>query len=142
MKVYERSYCTVAISVVLFASGNVALANDTLDQGNASPASNTVKSGVEIRSEKVTYGDLNTDRTAGVEALYQRIGAAAKSVCGGKQNVRNLSLKMRRDWKNCYHTAFDQAIASTALPQLVAYHQDETGRVIATDEALMASRTN
>jgi UrcA family protein len=76
----------------------------------------------QFRTETVKFHDLNTNTSAGIEALYGRIHAAAKSVCGvaggGWEQIREL---------RCTTKAVAQAIEKANLPALTAYYQAKTG---------------
>jgi len=73
------------------------------------------------RSQTVKFNDLNVDTPAGVQALYSRIHAAAKSVCAETDPV------MRLGAIRCIGKAEAKAIQTLSLPQLTAYYRQKTG---------------
>src|SRR5215472_19021442 len=74
----------------------------------------------DARSETVKFADLNVSSSAGVEALYRRIHAAAWRVCeqpsGEMEAVRK-----------CVAKAEGDAISKVNLPLLTALYQSKTG---------------
>ena len=83
----------------------------------------------DSRSETVKFGDLNVNSSAGVEALYRRIHAAAWRVCvqpGGEMEAE----------RSCITKAERDAIAKVNLPLLSAFYQGKTG----TAPTVIASR--
>ena len=60
----------------------------------------------------VNFADLDLSKPAGAETLYQRIRAAARTVCGGtdhRHDMRNLRYP-RRAIRNCYEHAVADAL--------------------------------
>jgi UrcA family protein len=62
----------------------------------------------ETRVVAMRYDDLNINRDAGMRALYVRLNAAAKRVCG-TYDIR--ILRERQDWQQCYDSALSHALA-------------------------------
>lgn len=76
--------------------------------------------GDEVRTERVKYADLNLDSSAGVEALYGRIHAAARHVCDQPaEAVANV--------KACMRKAESEAIGKVNVPLLSAFYAAKTG---------------
>jgi UrcA family protein len=77
-------------------------------------------SGDQVRSETVKFADLNLGSPAGVEALYERIHAAAKRVCdqpaGEQAGIRA-----------CMRKAESEATEKVNVPLLTAFYQKKTG---------------
>ena len=77
----------------------------------------------QVRTETIRFQDLNVSTSAGVEALYNRIHAAAKHVC------RSLSA----DWaaqiseSACARKAEAQAVEKLDLPLLTGYYRMKNG---------------
>jgi UrcA family protein len=86
----------------------------------------------QVRSETVKFGDLNVSTSAGAEALYGRIHAAAKRVC-----TLSNDLWARYRMLPCITSAEAKAIEKVNLPQLTAYYQSKTG---GQPNALIATR--
>jgi UrcA family protein len=76
----------------------------------------------DTRSVMVNYGDVNLATLAGATTLYQRLEAAARSVCG----ERGHSFAEMRDWQACYQGAIDGAVASVNNPMLSALHRERS----------------
>jgi UrcA family protein len=74
-----------------------------------------------VRAETVKFGDLNVGTSAGVEALYSRIHAAAKRVCSQTDPV------VRAAAIPCARQAEAKAIEKLNLPSLTAYYRMKTG---------------
>jgi len=75
----------------------------------------------QFRSETVRYSDLNLSTSAGVEALYQRIHAAARRVC--EQPAREQAAAAGK----CMTKAESEAIGKVNAPLLTAFYQTKTG---------------
>jgi UrcA family protein len=71
----------------------------------------------QVRSEKVSFSDLNVDTREGVQALYTRIHSAAKRVCSQSDPV------MRAAVPACIAKAEGNAIEKVNLAQLTAYYK-------------------
>lgn len=71
------------------------------------------------RSTTIRYGDLNLATITGAATLYQRIQGAARFVCG----EQGRSLVEQRDWRDCYHAAINDAVATVNSPTLTAVHR-------------------
>ena len=81
----------------------------------------TAHANEQVRSETVKFGDLNVGTPSGVQALYDRIHAAAKRVCSEGDP---------RQWtaaNACARKAEARAVEKLSLPQLTAYYQMKTG---------------
>ena len=76
----------------------------------------------DIRSEKVSYADLNLSTPAGAAALYNRIASSARRVCGSDDMPgRHFA------WKGCCRSAIDAAVSTVNSPLLTALHEGKTG---------------
>lgn len=81
----------------------------------------SVKQAFETGTSTVTvnFSDLDIERGAGVETLYQRLRTAAKSVCGTK-DARNLN--EMQEWRACYKQALDGAVEKVNNDRLDELH--------------------
>ena len=68
----------------------------------------------------VRFADLDLTRSEGAAVLYQRIEAAAKTVCASLDG-RDLASQMR--FRGCSETAIGSAVAKVDRPILTAYHK-------------------
>jgi UrcA family protein len=75
----------------------------------------------------VSFRDLDLSSLAGATALYQRIQAAAKQVCGrpGGDLVEHMV------WKACYRHATAEAVGKVNSPLLTAVHSGRTPEITA-----------
>jgi UrcA family protein len=71
-----------------------------------------------VKERVVRYADLNLNNPAGVQALYRRITAAARSVCGRNES---LSIGLAKA-KECTARAIDEAVARVNNHNLSTYH--------------------
>ena len=78
------------------------------------------RAGDQGPSETVKFADLNLGSQAGVEALYQRIHAAAWRVC--RQPAGELAAE-----SSCAKKAESDAIGKVNSPLLTAFYQQKTG---------------
>jgi UrcA family protein len=93
------------------ACSNVVLAQDTHD---ASAPAITIH-----------YSDLDLAQPSGVQALYRRVSAAAKTVCE-RGSIRELAHYTRS--QKCFDQAMNKAVEEIGLPQLNALYRQKTNR--------------
>lgn len=74
----------------------------------------------DARSESVKFSDLNLSSQAGVEALYERIHAAAWRVC--EQPGGELAAV-----RKCMTKSESEAIRKVNVPLLTVFYQTKTG---------------
>jgi len=84
----------------------------------------------QVRSETVKFADLNVGTSAGAEALYGRIHAAARRVCDQPSGEMAAV-------STCIAKAESDAIAKVNVPLLTAYYQKKSGN---RPPAITASR--
>lgn len=87
-----------------------------------------MQAGALTRSLSVAYGDLDLTKADAVNTLYARLRGAAASVCGPREDGRNLDA--HSDWKRCYNAALDQAVQMVAHVSLSEVHYARTGRSV------------
>ncbi|MBI1732956.1 MAG: UrcA family protein [Gammaproteobacteria bacterium] len=89
--------------------------------GHAIVKYQSVRSALEagVPAVTVTFSDLDLDRGAGAETLYQRLRAAAKKVCGTADG-RDLSATHER--RRCYREALDRAVNDVNNERLEKLH--------------------
>ncbi len=75
---------------------------------------------------QVKIGDLDLEKPAGVEALYQRLQFAAQKVCG-PSSVTGTRISMREQ-KACVNSAVENAVHQINKPALTAYHESHGDR--------------
>jgi UrcA family protein len=74
-----------------------------------------------LRSETVKFQDLNVNTPQGVQALYDRIHAAARHVCSSTDPIYQLAAS------DCAKKTEAKAIESVNLQQLTAFYRMKTG---------------
>jgi UrcA family protein len=84
-----------------------------------SVSARAVTSAVKVRSVTVRYAELDLAKPQGVEALYMRIGGAARRVCRADSSLR---LRDRVN-SSCYQDAIGRAIEQVSLPALTDLHR-------------------
>jgi len=79
--------------------------------------------GFQVRAVKVSYADLDVTTDQGATVLFERIGAAARAVCGDRGHSSMDGVGTRR-FESCRVQAVEQAVAAVNAPQLsqVAAH--------------------
>jgi UrcA family protein len=80
----------------------------------------TAHANEQVRSETVKFADLNMGTPSGVQALYDRIHAAAKRVCSDGDPFQQIAANA------CARKAEARAIEKVSLPQLTAFYQAKT----------------
>ena len=113
------SAAIAAATLGLFASGSQA----------------AVRPGEHVAQHVVRYADLNLGSRAGVDQLYQRIVAAAHSVCGTDQAF---SLTAQVDSRQCSERAIARAVATIDNPALSNRYRDSVGNGAAAPELPVA----
>jgi UrcA family protein len=97
------------------------LAGFAADGSEAAPAPAI---GTVTRSVTVRYDDLDLTREAGARALYARLNAAAKRVCGSSE-LRDL--QSQRAWRQCYSAALGDAVGRSGNARVAALHEEAAG---------------
>jgi len=77
----------------------------------------------DVHFAEVHFSDLDLTRSEGVSVLYERLHAAATSVCASL-DARDLASQMR--FKDCVQTAIGSAVAKIDRPVLTAYYKTQT----------------
>ena len=86
-----------------------------------------------LRSETVSFRDLNINTIEGATTLFQRIKGAARSVCGSFDGRR---LDEWQAYNGCYKHAVAQAVANVNSPLLTAVYNG--GKPSQTATAMLA----
>lgn len=81
----------------------------------------------EVRRKVVHFADLDLSGDAGVKVLYQRIKAAADSVCSSLNGSQGLTVQMSR--RDCKDTATANAVREIDHPLLTELHRASTRRL-------------
>ena len=74
----------------------------------------------ELPSVTVRYDDLDLNTRAGVDALYARLRAAARDVCG---TPYGRGLTEAAAWKTCYRQVLGTAVDNVQSATLSAVHR-------------------
>lgn len=97
----------------------------------------TPTQGEQAAALTVEFGDLDLHSQAGIDQLYERIIAAARTVCGGDSDMRSLDNWSR--FRMCTRQSSARAVAVVGIPQLLALYARRTGRAI-DDRTLLTKR--
>lgn len=87
----------------------------------------------------VRFDDLNLDRRAGAETLYERLETAARRVCGARK-TGSVLLRDIRDWEQCQADALQRAVERIDHIHLTEVHQHHTGNHHNAGQELAAVR--
>ena len=92
-------------------------------------AASTAHAQAVTRSMNVDYGDLDISRSAGAQALLDRIDHAAMRMCGGKPATFYTSAGLFHpevgDYQRCHDDAVRNAVASMHSPLLTRLYGGE-----------------
>jgi|SRR6516162_3671010 UrcA family protein len=77
----------------------------------------------DVHFVAVRFSDLDLTRSEGAAVLYQRLQAAAKTVCASL-DARDLASQMR--FRDCVQTGIGSAVAKIDRPVLTAYYKAHT----------------
>jgi len=87
-------------------------------------------------SDHVKYGDLDLMHPAGVNALYNRIRSASKSVCA-QLSSREVPVQF---YNACFTKAMSHAVADVKQPALTALYLEKTGNSHSQHLAMLDKR--
>jgi UrcA family protein len=109
---------------IALATALVAVAAVDAQNAVASDSAETVFVTAEgVRATKVRYDDLRIEARAGAKALYGRVRAAAKAVCG---NASSRLLGEHMDALECRREALAAAVDKIGSVQLAAIARETT----------------
>jgi UrcA family protein len=78
----------------------------------------------DVKSQTVSFDDLDLSKPAGAQTLYKRIQKAARHVCGPADNYSYLT--PRKKFRECFEEAVAAAVAQVDRPSLTALHREQT----------------
>jgi UrcA family protein len=84
--------------------------------------------GDRARKYRVRFEDLNLSRKDDIKILYQRIRAAAESVCSPLSHTHRLAI--HRKWIDCRALEVANAVAEIDHPGLTEYHRQLTSHAL------------
>jgi UrcA family protein len=77
-----------------------------------------------VKSQTVSFADLDLSKPAGAQTLYKRITKAARQVCGPADKYSYIT--PRKAFRECYEEAVAAAVAQVDRPSLTALHREVT----------------
>ena len=78
------------------------------------------QAGEPVETRVVSYADLNLTTKAGLEAMYARLEAAAKDVCGEAPML--IELARYKHYERCVDSTLASAVSSVRSASLAALH--------------------
>ena len=106
----SKSLKSLVVSTIVFALGAPAIASaDSL-------------SDLQGTSVKVSYADLDLQKTAGAQVLYRRLQNAARQACGAPSLRIQGTLREFSETKNCYRKSLDAAVAKVDNANVNSIH--------------------
>jgi UrcA family protein len=78
----------------------------------------------KVKTQAVSYADLDLSKPAGAQTLYKRIKAAARSVCGPVDQYTFVTAPSA--FRECFDKAVADAVSQVDRPSLTALHREET----------------
>ena len=81
------------------------------------------KASVDVKSVKVTFGDLNTGNKQGAEALYRRLQQASRVVCDVAGSRKTRLPDMTAEAKRCYQTALSESVERLDQTLVTGIHE-------------------
>jgi UrcA family protein len=78
----------------------------------------------KVKSQAVSYADLDLSKPAGAQTLYKRIKAAARRVCGPIDHYTYVA--PAQAFRECYAKAIADAVAQVDRPSVTALHREQT----------------
>ena len=114
------SFLSRPLAVALFGASLalpcLAAAESTVHEVVVRPGA----AGAEVRSERVSFSDLNLDHPSGARALLLRIRGAAQRVCGPDEGIH-----ADGGFKACVRGAVDRAVTELDNPLVSSLHQKQ-----------------
>jgi UrcA family protein len=121
------------MKAITLITAALVLSGSILSVAKASPPS-------DVPTVVVKFGDLDTTRPGGKEALYRRLTQAARTVCGGLDPTESAAtLMVTPAYRACIGQAISGAVAKINLPEFTDYVAMRTQKPIGTD-VRMATR--
>lgn len=77
----------------------------------------------QVKSVKVTFGDLNVDKDQGAEALYRRLQRASKMVCDISGAEKRRLTEVTAEAKLCYDTTLSGAVERLDKTLVTGIHE-------------------
>ncbi len=77
----------------------------------------------QVRSVKVTFGDLNADNEQGAAALYRRLQRASKIVCDISGADKRKLTEVKAEAKLCYDTTLAGAVERLDRTLVTGIHE-------------------
>jgi UrcA family protein len=87
-------------------------------------AYNAAAADVQVKTQRVSYADLDLSKAAGAQTLYKRIKAAARHVCGPVDQYTFVTPPST--FRACFQQAVADAVAQVDRPSLTALHTEAT----------------
>jgi UrcA family protein len=78
----------------------------------------------KVKTQAVSYADLDLSKPAGAQTLYKRIKAAARHVCGPVDQYTFVTPPAT--FRACFDKAVADAVSQVDRPSLTALHREET----------------
>ena len=100
----------ILVALTVFALGAPAM---------AAAADNSNLKGVSV---KVSYGDLDLEKSEGAKVLYRRLQHASRQVCGARGLRGNRSIREAVMAQDCYENALSEAVARIDNDLLTELH--------------------
>ena len=89
-------------------------------QAQANNYSETLVKSSAVRSQTVSYDDLDLSSSQGQESLYYRVSAAARSVCGSSDYRITGHLATAAENEACYERAVNEALSQINAGQVAS----------------------
>ena len=109
----------VLVTSVLFGIAGFAAA-DYVDEIEV-----TGKGNVDVKTVKVTFGDLNLTNDQGAQALYRRLEQASKIVCDVAGSQKTRLHELNAEAQRCYQTALSQSVERLDKALLTGIHDGQ-----------------
>ena len=85
----------------------------------------TGKSNVDVKTVKVTFGDLNLANEQGAQALYRRLEQASKMVCDVAGSKKTRLHEMNAEAQHCYRTVLWRSVERLDKALVTGIHEGQ-----------------
>ena len=114
-----RNVKTVLVTIAAFAVGMIGSAwADNVEEIEV-----TGKAVNQVKTVKVSFGDLNLDNAKGAEVLYRRLQQASEIVCDVSGAEKNRTVEFSAEARTCYDATLTRSVQQIDNSLVTEFHE-------------------